>query len=97
MWFMNGNETEIINTEYVERFVIVEKDDAVLICASYSETRVITVARYRNKEEAYSALVRLLDAISENSCFIESSTKYTENLNLKKRYHGRKQKNWGGS
>lgn len=97
MWFMNGNETEIINTEYVERFVIVEKDDAFLICASYSETRVITVARYRNKEEAYSALVGLLDAISENSYYIESSTGCRENPNQKKRYHGKKRKNWGGS
>lgn len=99
MWFMNGNRTEIVNTDYVERFVIVKKDDAVLICASYSETRVKTVARYRDEKEACSALSELLRAISENAdfYFVDGSTGGVESQNSETRYHGRKRKNWGGS
>ena len=67
LWFMNGNESEIVNSEYVERFVIVKRYDAVLIVASYGETRMKTLGRYRNEEEAGTALLNLFRAISENS------------------------------
>ena len=99
MWFMNRNESEIVNSEYVERFVIVKRDDAVLIVASYGETRMKTLGRYRNEEEAGTALLNLFRAISENSefYFMDSSTGCIEIKKPKAGYHGKKVKGHGGS
>lgn len=96
---MNGNCSEIVNTEYVERFVKVKRDDAVLIVASYGETRMKTVGRYRNEEEAGMALVNLFRAITKNSevFFMDSSTGCIETKKPKAGYHGKKVKRHGGS
>jgi hypothetical protein len=60
MYILSGNDHEIVNSEFVERFRIVEKPDAVLIVASYSDVRPpITLARYRDMEEAEDALIEL--------------------------------------
>ena len=99
MWFMNGNCSEIVNSEYVERFVVVKRDDAVLIVASYGETRRKTVGRYRNEKEAGAALVNLFRAIAKNSevYFMDSSTGCIEIKKPKAGYHGKKVKGHGGS
>ena len=99
MWFMNGNCSEIVNSEYVERFVIVKRDDAVLIVASYGDTRMKTVGRYRNEKEAGAALVNLFRAITKNSevYFMDWSTGCIETKKPKAGYHGKKVKGHGGS
>lgn len=99
MWIMNGNETEIINTEYIERFVIAKKDDAVLVSAVYSDTRLKTVGRYSTEEEAHTVIVNLFKAISENAefYFVEQNTGKFEIKRTKSGYNGRKVKGHGGS
>lgn len=54
---MNGAGMEIVNTDFVERFCVVRKDDAALIVASYHTDRPpVTLARYAGAEEAKAAL-----------------------------------------
>ena len=45
MFIMNGMGTEIINTDYVERFLLVQKEDAVLINANMPSKPVV-IGRY---------------------------------------------------
>lgn len=71
MHIMNGAQKEIINVAHVERFCLCPKEDAVLIVASYSADRVVTVARYKDKTEAHAALYKLFSAIcGGESCFV---------------------------
>lgn len=65
MYILSGDKKQIVNSEYVERFCISEKDDAALIVLSYSNTRpAVTLARYKNLEEAQSVLMELMLSIS---------------------------------
>lgn len=97
MWFINGDRTELINTEYAERFVTVKKDDAVLIVVSYGE-RCKTIGRYCNETDAGIALTELFEAISEGkkAYFMNSSTGCIEPPQ-EQGYHGKKPKRRGGS
>lgn len=57
MYILNGSELEVVNTDFVERFCVVRKDDAALIVASYSSERPpVTLARYAGVGEAKAAL-----------------------------------------
>lgn len=71
MFIMNEYENEIINVESVERFCMTKKTDAVLIVASYCDTRPpVTVARYKDVKEAKAALRDLFGAIEGGqACF----------------------------
>lgn len=70
MFVMNSRGTEIINSEFVERFVICEKEDAALIVSSYSDTRrPVTMARYINLEEAQAVLGELLNALAGGQAY----------------------------
>ena len=64
---MSGNGRELINTDFVERFCIVEKPDAALVIASYNAERPpVTIAKYINAKEAKAALSDLFSAIAED-------------------------------
>lgn len=100
MWFMNGSRRELINTEKVERFVIAEKEDAFLICASYSDDRPSrTVGRYAEESEARTALIGLLEAISKNKefYFLDANSMAGNYDEKHSGFHGRKPKRHGGS
>lgn len=59
VYILNGTELEIVNSDFVERFCVVRKDDATLIVASYSSARSpVTLARYAGVGEAKAALQR---------------------------------------
>lgn len=48
MYILNGPGKEIINSDFVERFCIVEHADTAMIIASYSESRKpVTISKYR--------------------------------------------------
>lgn len=67
MYIMNGSRTELINTDHVQRFAIVKKEDACLIIASYgAEAQPVTLARYKTQDEAAVALCDLNMAISND-------------------------------
>lgn len=64
MYVLNGNKTQIINSDFVERFCISVKDDAALVVASYSlERPPFTLARYKDSDEAKSVLNKLFVAL----------------------------------
>lgn len=64
MFIVTNQQNMIVNSEFVERFLIVEKPDASLIIASYNDIRPpITLGRYEQSEsksvlsDLYSALL----------------------------------------
>lgn len=66
MIIMNPQGSMILNSDFVERFLIVEKSDACLIIASYNEERQpVTMARYKDNKEAKDTLMDLFIALRE--------------------------------
>ncbi len=64
MYIVDSRAKQIINSDFVERFCVSEKDDAALIVASYSDVRPpVTMGRYRGLEEAQDTLGQLLSAL----------------------------------
>ena len=65
MYILNGPKKEIINSDFAERFCIVERDDATLIVASYGDDRrPVTVSKYRDLPEARQVLGDMLAALA---------------------------------
>lgn len=63
MYILAGKQ--LINSRFVERFCLVEKNDAVLVVASYNDTRpAVTLSRYKNMHEATGILEELMYALS---------------------------------
>lgn len=74
---------QVVNSAFVERFVVVEKNDAALVVASYSDTRPpVTLSRYKNAREATDALQELMFAISgeQTAFYMPESTLYHEEV-----------------
>jgi len=101
MFFIDGNRMQIIASVAVDPFRLVEKDDAVLVIASYGmDTTPITLGRYQTTEEARDSLYDLLDALVNDEAGYEMKASSGKKLPLEApldRYHGIKQKRRGGS
>ena len=81
MYIMSADEKQIINSEYPERYCLVEKPDAALIVASYNEARPpVTLGRYSGFKEARDILGELLVALTGGqTCFyMPASRLYAE-------------------
>lgn len=63
MYIRTQDSRQIVDSGYVERFCIVIKPDAVLIIASYSENRAVTIGKYADKGEAGDAFDALYYAL----------------------------------
>lgn len=61
MYILTSDMKSIVDSSFVERFCIVEKPDAVLIVASYSAERAVTIGRYADRKEADAAFGSLLN------------------------------------
>lgn len=61
MYILTSDAKSIIDSTFVERFCEVERPDAWLIIASYSEDRAVTIGRYADRKEADDALRGLYD------------------------------------
>lgn len=95
MQILDQKEIMIVNSEFVERFLLVPKDDCHLIIASYSETRnPVTLGRYA-KHEVYGVLSDLFAALSGNrdSFLMPPSSIFEDN----RRKHDARTKRKGGS
>lgn len=80
MYILSNGGKEIINSGYVERFCMAEKEDAALIVASYGSSRPpVTMGRYADKPEAMRALESLFWSLSRQEASFEmpESTLYT--------------------
>ena len=66
MFILNGSQREILNSEFIERFVIATKDDASLIIASYNvgDGGSVTMGRYADDKEAKGVLLDLFGALA---------------------------------
>ena len=69
MYVMNAMQNAVINSDFVERFCIVEHEDASLVIASYKDTRPpVTLGRYKDKKEAHGVLSELFVALYGGQC-----------------------------
>ena len=80
MYIMVPTGMQIINSNFVVRFCVVEKPDAALVVASYDRSTVgaHTLGRYADVREAQEALGELLVALAGGqTCFtLPDSTLY---------------------
>lgn len=59
MYILASDMKIILDSRFIERFCIVEKPDAVLIIASYSADRAVTIGKYADRKEADAAFASL--------------------------------------
>ena len=65
MYILSNGRKEIVNSAYVERFCIAEKEDAALVVASYGANRPpVTMGRYADRAEALKALEAMFWSLS---------------------------------
>lgn len=71
MYILTESQRQIINSEFVERFLLVTKDDATLIIASYrlSDDKTVTIGRYENDKEAQDIMSELFSALVSNATY----------------------------
>lgn len=65
MWIVSADEKQALQSDDIQRLVIVQKSDAALIVASYSsgnDLPPVTMGRYRDTKEAKDALFELVNA-----------------------------------
>lgn len=64
MYIVSANQSQVVDSTFVERFVLVEKSDAVILAASYNDTRLpVTLAKFRTMSEARNTLLDLANAL----------------------------------
>lgn len=71
MYIMNEAGTEILNSDFVERFCMVKKPDAILIVASYGADRCVTIGRYGDINEAAEVMDNLSGALAVGQAFFD--------------------------
>lgn len=67
MYIMTSDGKSIVDSGFVERFCVVNKPDAILIIASYSTDRAVTIGKYANTKEAFDAFHGLFASIKSGS------------------------------
>lgn len=97
MFFQNERGTELINSDFVERFCTVERDDAVLVIASYGADRSVTLGRYATPREAEEALSQILTALNDGYSPRMPTSSIGSIGGRSENYHGKKKKSHGGS
>lgn len=71
MYVRTQDARQIVDSGFVERFCLVVKPDAVLIIASYSENRAVTIGKYADKTEAVDAIDALYYACGNGDPLFE--------------------------
>ena len=70
MYILNYAKMQIINTDFVERICVQEKNDAALIILSYGDQRApIVVGRYKDTGEAKEVLEDLFTSIAGGQAY----------------------------
>lgn len=85
MYIMNAMQNAVLNSDFVERFLIADKEDAALVIASYSQDRnPVTIGRYKDKKEAQGALTNLYTALygGQAGFTMPDSTLYYEQIGI---------------
>lgn len=64
MYIVSANQSQVVDSAFVERFVLVEKPDAVILAASYNDTRLpVTLTKFCTMSEARNTLLDLANAL----------------------------------
>lgn len=64
MYIVSANQSQVVDSTFVERFVLVDKSDAVILAASYNDTRMpVTLTKFRTMSEAHNTLLDLANAL----------------------------------
>ena len=96
MYILNQAGTEIINSEYMERFCVARKPENALVVASPGrDKQPTTLGRYENVTEACEVLDALFDALrySEDSFLMPPSCAHADDYRIR----DARQKRRGGS
>ena len=86
MYIMDAMQNTVLNSDFVERFLVADKGDAALVIASYSQDRIpVTMGRYKDKKEAQEALGNLFSALygGQAGFTMPDSTIYYEEHTIK--------------
>lgn len=67
MYIKTQDSRQIVDSGCIERFCLVVKPDAILIIASYSENRAVTIGKYADKMEAGNAFDALYYAMCNDN------------------------------
>lgn len=67
MYIATEDYMQVVNSDFVHRFCLVKKPDAVLVVASYGTNKddCVTIGRYSNIDEARDALSELCGDMCE--------------------------------
>lgn len=72
MYILSGNKKEIINSDFVERFLIAIKPDTALVIASYSDVRPpVTMGKCADENEGIEVLSDLYGALSGGAAYYQ--------------------------
>lgn len=67
MYIVTEDYMQVVNSDFVHRFCLVKKPDAVLVVASYGTDKddCVTIGRYSDAEEARDAMSELCGDLCE--------------------------------
>lgn len=86
MYIMDQQEKVIHNTDFIQRFHIVEKSDAWLIISSIEHDKTPdTLGRYFTEAEAKSVLEQLFKALTNEDKFFEMPRSFNQDTYERKR------------
>lgn len=72
MYILDSAKKTIHNSDYIERFTISAKSDAVLICAALSMDKpLLTLGKYADDAEAQDAFQDLFSALGGGAAYYE--------------------------
>lgn len=96
MWIVTADRKQIVNSDFVKRFFVTPKPDAVLIGSSFDDGNpAVTLGRYDGMEEANDALTSMLHAVAggQTYYYMQDSRLFYE----EKQVHDARVKRKGGS
>lgn len=72
MYILDSAQKTIHNSDFIERYTIVAKEDAVLICAALSMDKpLLTLGKYESEEEARRIIAELLAELGRGANYYE--------------------------
>lgn len=97
MFILDGNRTQLINSDYIERISICETGDAAVVRIKLAND-IVTAGRYADRKEAEAELIKLMESVEEG--YTHKMSESTGCRTPEKRQHtfnGRKPARRGGS
>ncbi len=72
MYILDSAQKTIHNSDFIERYTISPKEDAVLICAALGmDTPLVTLGKYESEAEARHIIMELFGELSRGATYYE--------------------------